>query len=108
MGEEEAGDKEKVDGNTDGGSTKEEPRIFYGVGSQQCRRSRGILGYLEMLEKQALEREMRSLCGGVDDEDNDDHFDRDDDGGDESPKTMQGGDQPVEPPRNDKYVHMCE
>lgn len=61
-----------------------------------------------MLEKQALEREMRSLCGGVDDEDNDDHFDRDDDGGDESPKTMQGGDQPVEPPRNDKYVHMCE
>ncbi|CAG5131290.1 unnamed protein product [Candidula unifasciata] len=103
LGEEEVDDKEKVDSSTDGGSAKEEPRIFYGVGSQQCRRSRGIVGYLEMLEKQALEREMRSLCGGVVDEDNDDRFGREGGCGDDSPKTMQGGDQPVEPPQNDKF-----
>lgn len=77
--------------------------MYYGVGSQQVKRSRGILGYLEMLEKQALEREARKLNGEVDDEDGEPSDRRDEDEGEEEgPKTLQEGDQPIEPPISDK------
>lgn len=94
--------KNDSDSDESTGSTVEEPRIYYGVGAQQCRRSRGILGYLEMLEKQAMEREMRSVNGANNDGDNGGEEDGDDEDESDSPKTMQGGDQPVEPPRDEK------
>ncbi|CAL1541933.1 unnamed protein product [Lymnaea stagnalis] len=88
-------------------SNCEEPRVYFGVGSQQSKRSRGILGYLEMLEKQALERENRKL-NGLDDDDDGEEGEREDDEEREGPKTMQGGDQPVEPPRNEIFDHGTE
>lgn len=96
----------KSDSDSDGSNSKEEPRIYFGVGSQECRRSRGILGYLEMLEKQALKREARKANGSSrsddDGDDNDNDEDRDDEDESDSPKTMNGGDSPIIPPRIEK------
>ncbi|KAH9490182.1 Protein Fe65 [Bulinus truncatus] len=101
-----------VQGESDSDSSQsnnEGPRMCYGVGSHQVRRSRGILGYLEMLEKQALERESRKLIGDdSDDEEDGDEKDDDGDEKDDSPKTMQGGDQPVENPPNEIFDHGTE
>ncbi|XP_059152319.1 protein Fe65 homolog [Physella acuta] len=89
-------------------SNCDEPRVYYGVGSQ-VKRSRGILGYLEMLEQQALEREARKLNGEVEDEDGEPSDRREEDEGEEEgPKTLQGGDQPIEPPISDKFDHGTE
>ncbi|BFZ14760.1 hypothetical protein BsWGS_17799 [Bradybaena similaris] len=99
----------KSDSDSDGSSSKEEPRIYFGVGAQECRRSRGILGYLEMLEKQALKREARKANGSSrSDDGDDDDEDRDDEEENDSPKTMNGGDSPMIPPRIEKYDHGTE
>ena len=105
-------DDEESSGSTgssidaDGGKTsrrtnRDEPaRVYFGVGSRSAKRSRGILGYLEMLEQQALGRAATSVEQGkggsaahagdrTDGQDDDEHAE---------PEVMQGGDQPVEEP----------
>ncbi|XP_055895579.1 amyloid beta precursor protein binding family B member 2-like isoform X2 [Biomphalaria glabrata] len=99
----------KADGDSDSSqSNNEEPRMYVGVGSHQVRRSRGILGYLEMLEKQALQRESRKFNNDNSDEEDGDDKEKDDDEKEDAPKTMQGGDQPVEPPPNEIFDHGTE
>ncbi|XP_005095379.2 probable serine/threonine-protein kinase DDB_G0276461, partial [Aplysia californica] len=116
--------KSRSNSNSSGGSSvggakapkgeyvDDEPRVYFGVGSTQSKKSRGILGYLEMLEQQAREREAM-LEVGVDerfgerkkeDEEDDGEDDRDGDGEDEEgPKVEQEGEQHVEPPGEENF-----
>ncbi|GFR73169.1 amyloid beta A4 protein-binding family B member 2 [Elysia marginata] len=93
-----SGDSEKARRNND-----EPARVYFGVGSRSAKRSRGILGYLEMLEQQALGRAATNAEAGKPglDKGNDREGEEDEHA---EPEVMQGGDQPVEePPVEEKF-----
>ncbi|RUS88266.1 hypothetical protein EGW08_003968, partial [Elysia chlorotica] len=91
------------------GRNGDEPaRVYFGVGSRSAKRSRGILGYLEMLEQQALGRAATNVelgkAAGAESDRRDDREREDEDGENAEPEVMQGGEQPVEePPALEKF-----
>ncbi|GFO10645.1 amyloid beta a4 precursor protein-binding family b member 2-like [Plakobranchus ocellatus] len=91
-------ERERIKKNRD-----EPARVYFGVGSRSAKRSRGILGYLEMLEQQALGRAATNAEGNKGGGERKDDRDKEEDEH-AAPEVMQGGDQPVEePPPQEKF-----
>lgn len=93
-----SGDSAKARRNND-----EPARVYFGVGSRSAKRSRGILGYLEMLEQQALGRAATNAeAGRLNAGKGNDRSGEEDEL--PEPEVMQGGDQPLEEqPAEEKF-----